>query len=79
MYGVSSATASAYGSRLAVAAKLSHSVSAASRSPDRQLKRGYGIKVRVDGMAGSPRGYDTADFEDGFASFLPLLWIGVQL
>ena len=40
-----------------------------------QFKRGYGIKsstVRVDGIAGTPRGYDKADFEDGFASYLPL-------
>jgi len=28
--------------------------------------------VRVDGIAGTPKGYDKAEFEDGFASYLPL-------
>jgi hypothetical protein len=41
---------------------------AASRS---LTARGYGIKskeVRVDGIAGTTKGYDRADLEDGFAS-----------
>ena len=47
---------------------------------DRQLRRllkdfrrGYGIKsksMRIDGIAGTPKGYDRADFESDFAAYL---------